>query len=323
MQTWTYAEFTNLSEEQRIFNAGEDFTFDIVLINTLSASSIPPEYRINLFTSLDNPEWTYGDKPPEKDNAWIVWNTAAEHNIRQIRIKLEGKIPNPVWNVSEPHFEDTELLGIVQRELYIHINVTDGIQTIQELTRNLALYATNENLKSYVEETKNTGLNNTNTKLSEAFDSSSSAISALSDLRERIIDLAENGHPGWAYDLSRDLKSFDESMKELMPRPTPTCPPGMRCQKPCPSPIIFVVIGLAVGIMSGIFVGKFVGGKKMIVPDLEDQIKKVENIRRRIQEIREDDTKRKIELLGPETELKEVGRRMETIDAELEKIRAE
>ena len=321
MQSWTYAEFVNLSEEERIFNAGEDFLFDIVLINTLGSSSIPIEYRINLYTSLDNPIWTYRDNT-KKDNAWIIWNTSLEHNIREIRIKLEGKIPKPVWNVTEPHFEDMELLGIVQRELYIQINVTDGVQTIQELTRNLTLHATDENLKGYMEETKGVGLAQTNAKMNEAFEGSSSAVSKLSNLREKIIRLAEEGHPGWAYDLSQDLEAFDEAMGELEPVPPPSCPPCPPCPE-CPSPIIFVIIGLAIGVVSGLLIGRFMGGKKLVVPDLEDQIKKINNIRERIQEIREDESKRKIELLGPETELKDLSRRMDAIKSELDKVRVE
>lgn len=316
MQSWTYAEFVSLSEEDRTFNAGEDFTFDIVLINTLGSSSIPPEYRINLYASLDNPVWTYRDTT-KRDVGWIVWNTAVEHDIQKIEIKLNGEIPDPVWNVTEPHFEGMELQGLVQRELYIQINVTDGTQTIQELTKHLKLLATNEDLKNYVEETKNTGITNTSAKLNEAFDGSSNALSALSNLRERIIDLAEEGHPGWAYDLSQDLKSFDESMGRITVKECPVT--TVEVTKP-PSPF-FIVIGLAIGIVGGVLAGRFTGGKKLGVPDLADQIKKVEDVRKRIQEIREDDTKRKIELIGPETELKEVSRRMESINSEFEKIR--
>lgn len=315
MQSWTYDKFVGLSKEERIFNAGEDFLFDFFLTNTLSSTSIPPEYRINLFTSLDNPVWTYRDTT-KRDNAWIIWNTAGEHNIREIEIKLEGKIPDPVWNVTEPHFEDMELLGIVQRELYIQINVTDGERTIQELTRDVTFYATDETLKQYVEETRNVGLSETNAKLSEALEGSSGAVSALSTLRERIIDLAEKGHPGWAYDLSQDLKSFDESIGDAEPilkTVIVTKPPSL----------VFIIIGLGIGAVTGVLVGRLIKGRKQVIPDLESQIKKVESIRQRIQDIREDESKRKIELIGPETELKELSRRMESIQSAFDKMKVE
>jgi hypothetical protein len=73
----------------------------------------------------------------------------------------------------------------------------------------------------------------------------------------------------------------------------------------------------------GVFIGKVMGKTQGPYINLDDQIKKIDTIRKRIQEIREDESKRKIELIGPETELRDLGRRLESINADLNQSKSE
>jgi hypothetical protein len=325
-QTWIYNEFVQKSRIERTFNAGDEIYFEFILKNIRDSSSIPRNYRIDLATNLQNPTWTFLDQKRE-DTTWSIWNIPSEHDMKEIKITLEGKIPEPVSEVTECHFDYVEeLLGILEREIFVTINVTDGTQVIQELTTSeLQLYATSEDLKNYVEETKRVTVNKSSSLFNKHFENGEETCAALSDLRGKIIALAEQGHPGWAYDISQSLKSFDESTETLVP----TLPPidcerckEEECCPPCPT-ILYIIIGLVIGAVVGVFIGKVMGKTQGPYINLDDQIKKIDTIRKRIQEIREDESKRKIELIGPETELRDLGRRLESINADLNQNKSE
>jgi hypothetical protein len=322
-QVWTYTEFVKLPMEDRTFFAGDAFHFEFIIKNTGSAASIPPGYRIDLHTNLDNPIWTYRDKTKD-DPEWTIWTTAEEHGMAKIEIELDGIIPEPVSEVKEPHFKDIEdLLGIVQRELFVRIYVRDGESTPQELTNDLGLYATKENLKNFMEQIRNLTLGNTLETIDKTFENSENTLTHLSELKSTIVELAEQGHPGWAYDLSQILALLDESIKTLVPATNCNCDTCKeQCDFSCPA-LFFVIIGLVIGVIAGVFIGKFIKTGEQPLPNFDDQIKKLENVRKRIQQVREDESKRKIELIGPETELKDVIRRMKAIDSDIGKIRTE
>jgi len=316
--TWTYAEFLSASSEERTFNTGNEFRFEFLLKNTNDSSSIPRNFRVDLATNLNNPTWTFLDTS-KKDTTWTIWDKPSEHDMKELKIILEGYVPDPVSEVTEPYFQYVEeLLGIQEREIFVTINVTDGTRVIQELTNDFQLNATNTDLTSYVQDTKEVTIDRSSALFNEHFENGEETCAALSDLRAKIIELAEQGHPGWAYDISKCLQSFDESTETLVP----TVPPidCERCEEeccaPCPS-ILYIIIGLIVGVVPGIFVGKIMGKTHGPYINLDDQIKKINTIRKRIQEIREDESKRKIELIGPETELRDLGRRLESINSDL------
>lgn len=324
-QNWIYLEFIQESRTERTFNAGDEIRFEFILRNTKDSNSIPRNYRIDLACNLQNPTWTFLDQQRE-DTIWSIWNIPSEHDMKEIKIALEGKIPEPVSEVKECHFDYVEeLLGILEREIFVNINVTDGTQVIQELTKDLKLFATSEDLKKYIIETNQVTVNKSRAHFNKHFENGEVTCEALSDLREKIIALAEQGHPGWAYDISQSLKSFDESTETLVP----TLPPidCERCKEEgcCPScpVILYIIIGLVIGAIIGVFIGKVMGKTQGPYINLDDQIKKIDTVRKRIQEIREDESKRKIELIGPETELRDLGRRLESINADLNQSKSE
>jgi hypothetical protein len=309
-ETWKYSEFIALSKEERTFPEGHKFHFEFVIKNSYDSSSIPPDYRIDLTTNLSDPTWTYlGDEI--EDPKATIWDTTEEHNSTEFTIELDAKIPQPVSEVTEPHFEDIKKLqGLVRRELFIRIDVRDTDETIQELTNDMKLYSTRKDLEQYMEQVKKLTLVRTEKKFNEEFENSENTIKELSTLRETIVLLAEQGHPGWAYDLSQNLMSFDESMGHLKHE-----------SNGCPW-LFLVIIGLMIGAVSGVFLGaKFMRSTQPSLPNLEEQIAKIESVRGRIQEIREKDDKRKIELIGPESELKDISRRMKTIQTEINNIK--
>lgn len=319
-QVWTCAEFVLLADEERTYLAGHELRFEFVLVNTHSSASIPSDYRIDLSTNLDNPQWAYLDNR-ESDPEWEVWNTDAEHNLGTIRIELDGIVPQPVSEVTEPYFKGIEgLLGICKRDLFVRVDVRDKTRTIQELTNDIRPRGTNEDLENNVRIVKETLLTDATDKIRETFKNPDATIQALVDLKEDTVELAEQGHPGWAYVISQDLRQFDVSMGTLMfKEPDIDCNECADTCCSCPW-ILFIAVGIGLGVLVGIFLGKVMTGKKVALPGLEDQIEKIEGVRKRIQEIREDDSKRKIELIGPESELKDIARRMESINSDLHKL---
>lgn len=308
-KTWNYSEFIDLIREKRTFPEGDKFHFEFVIKNSHESSSIPPDYRIDLDTNLSDPTWTYLGNEIEDPKA-TIWDVAEEHNMREFIIELDAKIPQPVSEVTEPHFEDIKKLqGLVRRELFIRLDVRDTKGTIQELANDMKLYSTRNDLEQYMEQVKTVSLIRTEEKLKKEFENSDDTIQALSTLKGTIVLLAEQGHPGWAYDLSQNLMSLDASIEQLK-----------HTGNGCPW-LFLIVIGLMGGAACGAFVGgKFMGSSSPSLPDLEEQINKIESVRERIQKIRENDDKRKIELIGPESELKDISRRMKTVQNEISNI---
>jgi hypothetical protein len=178
---------------------GDRLEFNIYVSKT--GNPILDDYVLELRTNLDNPEWKFGDEIYHAANV-LVWKGGEAHEALVPTIVLSGEVPKPIrTNIKEPGFEAYDLWGIGEKGVYVELTVgttKDGATLatiIQKLEPSMAFSSTTEKIQDAQSEIAQ-NLDEARGKLGET------------DLEEDIRRLAEEGHPGWASQLSAHYKAL-------------------------------------------------------------------------------------------------------------------
>ena len=190
----TYAGFLGSKQFE-----GDRLEFNIYVSKT--GNPILDDYVLELRTNLDNPEWKFGDEIYHAANV-LVWKGKDAHDALVPKIVLSGDVPKPIrTNIKEPGFESYDIRGIGEIGVYVELTVgttKDGATLatiIQKLEPAMTFYSTTEEIQDAESELAQ-NLDEARGKLGET------------DLAEDIRRLAEEGHPGWASQLSEHYKEL-------------------------------------------------------------------------------------------------------------------
>jgi hypothetical protein len=178
---------------------GDRLEFNIYVSKT--GNPILDDYVLELRTNLDNPEWKFGDEIYHAANV-LVWKGKDAHDALVPKIVLSGDVPKPIrTNIKEPGFEAYDIRGIGEIGVYVELTVgttKDGATLatiIQKLEPSMAFDSTTEKIQEAQSEIAQ-NLDEARGKLGET------------DLEEDIRRLGEEGHPGWASQLSAHYKAL-------------------------------------------------------------------------------------------------------------------
>lgn len=251
---------------------------------------------------MDDPEWKFGDYISHKASD-IVWKGKEEHELMVPKVILSGEVPKPIKKVKEPGFEAYDIYGIGEGEVYVELTVgttRDGatLETIiQPLEPTIKFFSTNEEIQDAED------------KIDKNLEEAKGKIGPTG-LEEEIRKLYEEGHPGWASELS-------EYYKELSVAAEP------------PPLTLYVLLSVMLGLMLGsVFVYVYVsrgGGKgvdvSQISAELDDTSGKIDEKSSSINAIStkfarsEDDEKRSAarELIKIRASLNELSNEIRTI----------
>ena len=170
-----------------------------IYVNKVEKTPILDEYVLKLETNLENPQWKFGDEL-RSSAEWIVWKGKEEHESAIPKVILSGEVPKPIKKVKDPGFP-YDLDGIGKRHAYVKLTVgttSDGatLETIiQKLEPSMEFFSTSEEIQS----AKST--------IDKNLEEARANIGEETDLERDIRDLYEEGHPGWASQLSEHYKA--------------------------------------------------------------------------------------------------------------------
>jgi hypothetical protein len=280
---------------------GDRLEFNIYVGKT--GNPILDDYVLELRTNLDNPEWKVGDDIYHAATV-LVWKGAEAHAALVPKIVLSGDVPKPIrTNIKEPGFETYDIRGIGEIGVYVELTVgttSDGstLSTIiQKLEPSMTFLSTTEDIQDAQSEMEQ--------NLAEARGKIGGT-----DLEEDIRSLSEEGHPGWASQLSAHYNELSVAAE--------------------PPPItLYVILSVLVGLIVGsAFVYVYVsrgGGKgvdvSQISADLNDTSGRLEEKSSSINAIStkfarsEDDEKRGVarDLIKIRAGLNEISNEIRTI----------
>lgn len=293
----TYVDFLNLNSKQF---EGDRLEFNMYVGKT--GNPILDDYVLELRTNLDNPEWKVGDDIYHAANV-LVWKGKEAHEALVPKIVLSGDVPKPIKKIKEPGFEAYDIYGIGEGEVYVELTVgttNDGstLSTIiQKLEPSMTFFSTTEDIQNAQSEMEQ-NLEEARGKIGET------------NLEEDIRRLSEEGHPGWASQLSEHYNELSVAAE----------PPPLT---------LYVILSVLVGLILGsAFVYVYVsrgGGKgvdvSQISAELNDTSGRIEEKSSAINTIStkfsrsEDDEKRSVarELIKIRASLNELSNEIRTI----------
>ena len=176
---------------------GDKLEFNIYVSKT--GNPILDDYVLELRTNMEDPEWRFGTEPPYHSANVIVWKGEEEHERMVPKIILTGIVPEPIRTVKEPGFEAYDLKGISKGVVEVTLTVgtmkDENITYIQELTPLMKFFSTSEEIQD------------AKTEMDKNLEEARGKIGGT-DLEEAILELYEEGHPGWASELSEHYKKL-------------------------------------------------------------------------------------------------------------------
>jgi len=195
LETGSKTSYTTFLESEQL--EGNRLEFWIYVSRTENPAL--PDYVLELRTDMDNPEWKFGDVFSHSAN-WVVWKGEEEHEFPiPSPIILSADVPKPIRPVKEPGFESYDLKGISKEVVEVKLTVgkmrDENITYIQELTPSMKFFSTSEEIQ------------NAKHEMEENFTYARGKIDGT-DLEEAIRELYEEGHPGWASELSEHYKKL-------------------------------------------------------------------------------------------------------------------
>ncbi len=253
---------------------GKVFIFQIKLKKMSSSLNVPKEYILQIKNGLEDPV-LYDEDYKEICNRpeCNIWTTGEEHNLDSFTIEISGKIPRPIDKykdnpevISGKNIVEGLGLGRKNKDLLVFMiyeadENLNPIKEIQEVDK-LNVEVTNKILEDCfkeIEENCNLQELDGNKNLNSRY---SKLINDLKEQCNEIKELSENGRPGWAVMLSRNVKKIKQEVLDAeLPCPAgqtchppcpPSCPEGQFCQKECSkAPWIFAIILGVVGVVIG------------------------------------------------------------------------
>jgi len=280
---------------------GDKLEFNIYVRKT--GSPILDDYVLELRTNMEDPEWKFGTEPPYHSANVIVWKGKEEHEYERMKILLTGEVPKPIRKVKEPGFEAYDIYGIGEGEVYVELTVgtsKDGKtleRIIQKLEPSMEFLSTNKEIQDAED------------KIDKNLEEARGKIGGT-DLEEDIRKLYEEGHPGWASELSEHYKKLSVAAE----------PPPLT---------LYIILAVILGLILGsAFVYVYVsrgGGKgvdvSLISAELNDTSGKIEEKSSSINAIStrfarsEDEEKRGVarELIRIRASLNEISNEIRTI----------
>lgn len=249
---------------------------------------IPEEYVLELSTDMDNAKWQYELREPVKASKTYVWETPYEHDKSYFDLQLTAVVPKTIDKVKEPGFkkpeveEDYVLDGIKEKTCCVKLSVYKsydpavGPGDFDSTIAEIEYQATNERINQFVTEIdENIATDELREELDKNFGQGvdevfSSAQSMASEIRA----LSEQGHPGWALELSREFNDVVEGILELRGR--------------TPLYIYFLLAILCVGggLFAGTFLQKLKGTGKPSAEYFDGVLRGLEKTARDIEEYR-------------------------------------
>ncbi len=294
----SYAELLR-PENNKQFE-GDRLEFNIYVSKT--GNPILDDYVLELRTNMENPEWKFGDNFSRSAN-WIVWKGKEEHERMVPKVVLSGDVPKPIRKVKEPGFEAYDIYGIGEGEVYVELTVgtsKDGKtleRIIQKLEPSMKFLSTSE------------GIQDAESMIKKNLEEARGKIGGT-DLEEDIKKLYEEGHPGWASEISGHYKKLSVAAE----------PPPLT---------LYIILSVILGLILGsVFVYVYIsrgGGKgvdvSQISAELDETSGKIEEKSSSINAIStkfsrsEDDEKRSVarELIRIRASLNEISNEIRTI----------
>jgi len=240
----TYEVFLNSDQFE-----GTRLEFNIY-VSKIEKVHILDDYVLKLETNMENPEWKFGDDIYHSAEV-IVWKGKEEHERMVPKVILSGEVPKPIKTVEEPGFVAyKEIDGIGKREVYLKLTVGTmrdeaTLETIiQNLKPTMEFYSTNE------------GIQQAKSEMDDNLEEARGKIGPTG-LEEEIRKLYEEGHPGWASELSGHYKELSVAAE----------PPPLT---------LYVILSVMLGLMLGsVFVyvyGSRGGGKGVDVSQISAEL---------------------------------------------------
>jgi len=240
----TYEVFLNSDQFE-----GTRLEFNIY-VSKIEKVHILDDYVLKLETNMENPEWKFGDDIYHSAEV-IVWKGKEEHERMVPKVILSGEVPKPIKTVEEPGFVAyKEIDGIGKREVYLKLTVGTmrdeaTLETIiQNLKPTMEFYSTNE------------GIQQAKSEMDDNLEEARGKIGPTG-LEEEIRKLYEEGHPGWASELSGHYKELSVAAE----------PPPLT---------LYVILSVMLGLMLGsVFVYVYAsrgGGKGVDVSQISAEL---------------------------------------------------
>ena len=223
-QKWELKEF---KEKKPKLISGHKIEVSLYFERVKDASVIPSTYCLGITSNLISMSVNFADVEVKQGDNVTIWDKEEYHRWEHFTITIEGYVPDPKVTLKgysgEPHFENIEVEGIGNKEVYISIVVYKNIEKTERDSEfdMITFYATNttlENLKKDTEDNLVSISNNVNV-LKSIFPYQNNVTIGIENkfqkVTQDIANLSSNGHPGWAFTISTDLKDATESLSGL------------------------------------------------------------------------------------------------------------
>jgi len=258
---------------------------------------IPEEYVLELSTDMDNAKWQYEMREPVKASKTYVWETPYEHEKAYFEVQLTAFVPKTIDKVKEPGFqrpeveEDYVLDGIKVKTCSVKLAVyksygPDGPGDFDSTVAEITYQATNQRINQFVTEiNQNLATDDLEdwdekserNKFKEYKKEADKALSSIEDMANEIRNLSEEGHPGWALNLSRKFKDVVRNLQKL---------PGEKGGTPFYIFLLLAIFCCGGGLLAGTFLYRLKGSRKPSVEYLDITLKGLEKTARNIEDYR-------------------------------------
>lgn len=229
------------------------------------ASNPRDTYVLKMETDLTNPQWQFMIDEKIVDfsdkGEWETWKSQY-HGVNYFEIIITGYVPQPSVEIEEPKFEKKGYTGkgpgLIKRKIARFKVIDEKIITQQEFVE-YSVTPTNDDVKRYLNEI-NTNLN-TSLSLPEEYSE------LLRDMRQNILKLSNEGHIGWALEMSKSFEGMVNKLNTIIIIPRKES-----------NTVLIAVITALIAVCIGFIAGRKIGqGRDM--PDIGVIKKECDNLK--------------------------------------------
>ncbi|ODS40983.1 MAG: hypothetical protein A7315_02235 [Candidatus Altiarchaeales archaeon WOR_SM1_79] len=200
VQVYSFKEFKDLNPEDKKLHEGH--TIMVYAHVKKVVSTVPDDYVLELESDLDNARYMLYYERDEKScrSKIYVWDNDFDHRRHEFGIHLIGQVPKPTVLAKDPNFDDySEGSGpgegdtaAIKLAIFAFRDADGdlGPKEQEVIGHEMAFKATNPTIEKYLKEIEK-------------------------NCKEipcgNIKKLAENGHVGWALEISRELKDVNKT----------------------------------------------------------------------------------------------------------------